>query len=276
MRRRWGTPEEQIKKLEQELCSARYAILGLAPAAYRQVLTSYYHCNDRSESYHWLGSVAEQIIETVEPLPDEKESFFGARAYCPLCGEGTSSAYERGYALPEGLRRHLTGWGKSQICAVMEAAHQLALDHFHDEFSADDEAHRLEQQKRKNERMQSEILIRTGPTSEPELLDETGYFGEPRNKIEWIKAESRLVELGFQMSEEERVRQYVFDAEGYGVYADPRSNKEIEFRVYRKPFPKRMSRTRVRRYSRFVIKDSWKNDIQGKFQARLEKALTEL
>ncbi|MFB9353138.1 hypothetical protein ACFFUA_38080, partial [Streptomyces heliomycini] len=153
--------------------------------------------------------MAEQIIETVEPLPDEKESCFGARAYCPLCGEGTSSAYEKGYALPEGLRRHLTGWGKSHICVVMEAAHQLALDHFHDKFSADEEAQILEPKKRKNERIQSEILIRTGPASEPELLDEIGYFGEPRNKIEWVRAESRLVELGFQISEEERVRQYV-------------------------------------------------------------------
>lgn len=276
MRRRWGTPEEQIKRLEQELCSARYAIVGLAPVAYRQVLTSYYHCSDRSESYHWLDSVVEQIIETVEALPDEKGAFFGARAYCPLCGEGTSSAYERGYALPEGLRRHLTGWGKSQICVVTEAAHQLALDHFHDEFSTAEEAQKLEQQKIKNERMQREILIRTGPTSKPELLGETGYFGEPRKPSDWVKVESRLVELGFQMSEEERVRQYVLDAEEYGVYADPRSNKEIEFRVYRKPFPKYVSRARVRACSRFVIKDSWKNDIQGKFQARLEKALTEL
>ncbi|MFP2770811.1 hypothetical protein [Oceanisphaera sp. KMM 10153] len=276
MRRQWGTPEEQIKKLEQELWSARYAILGLAPAAYQEILRSYYRCNDRSESYHWLDSVAEKIIETVEPLPNDKGSFFGARAYCPLCGEGTSSTYERGYALPEGLRRHLTGWGRSQMCAVTEAAHQLALDHFHDEFSAEEETQRLEQQKRKNARLRNEVLLRTGPLSELELMDETGYFGEPRNKSDWVKAESRLDELGFEMSEDERVRQYVLDAEAYGVYADPRSNKEIVFRVYRKPFPKRVSRTGVRRYSQFVIRDSWKNDISGKFHVRLEKALTEL
>ena len=80
MRHRWGSPQEQIQKLEQELWAARYAILELAPAQYRQLLRSYYRCKKRTESYHWIDSVAEQIIDSANPIQNPQDSYFGPRA----------------------------------------------------------------------------------------------------------------------------------------------------------------------------------------------------
>lgn len=50
-------------------------------------------------------------------------------APCPLCGGGTASPREEGYALPAGLMRHLLGSHNSPQYDVFEAAFELALHH---------------------------------------------------------------------------------------------------------------------------------------------------
>jgi hypothetical protein len=275
MRPRWGDPAAQIKKLEEELWSARVAIIGLAPSKYRDLLKSYYRCEAHKDSYNWLDRVADQIIDTVEPLSKEQGSYLEPRAYCPLCGDGSSSPYDRGFAIPEGLRRHLTGWGRSSQCSVTEAAHQLALDYFHDKFGPAEEAERQAKEKVRAERIRTEVLLRTSPGKEPVLMDDVSYGCEPRDRAEFLWAESRLKELGFERIEEGRVRQYLRESDSFGVFADPRAKGEILFRVYRRPFPKRIQLSRIDRSKYFVIKDSWKNDVSGKFNTRLEQALEE-
>lgn len=221
----------------------------------------------------WLERVADQIIETVEPLSKEHGSYFEPRAYCPLCGDGSSSPYDRGFAIPEGLRRHLTGWGRSSHCSVTGAAHQLALDYFRDKFGPAEEAEREAKEKLRAERIRTEVLLRTGPGNEPVLLDDVGYGREPRDRDNLQWAESRLRELEFQKTEDGRTLQYVLESDGFGVFADPRAKGEILFRVYRKPFPKRIQRNRIDPSRYFAIRDSWKNDIAGKFSQRLQQAL---
>lgn len=269
----WDPLADQIRKLKEELWAARMTIIRLAPMKYRDALESYYRCEVREESYAWLERVSEQIIETVEPLSTEKGAYFEPRAYCPLCGDGSLSPYDRGFALPEGLRRHLTGWGRSNHCSVTEAARRLSLDHFQSKFGPAEEAERQAKEKLRAKRIQSEILLRTSPTHEPVLIDEVGYGREPRphDSLQW--AEQRLAELQFQKTEENRVFQYLRETESYGVFADPRARGEIVFHVYRKPFPKRSQRNKFNPSEYFAIKDSWKNDIAGKFDQRLKKAL---
>jgi hypothetical protein len=43
----------------------------------------------------------------------------GPRAACPLCGSWGYGIGAHGYSLPEGLRRHLEGYGRVQECEVM-------------------------------------------------------------------------------------------------------------------------------------------------------------
>lgn len=275
MRPRWGDPVDQIKKLEKELWSARMAIISLAPSKYRDLLGSYYRCEARTDSHSWFDRVADQIVDTVEPMPKEQGSYLEPRANCPLCGGESSSPYDRGFAIPEGLRRHLTGWGRSSQCSVTEAAHQLALDYFHDKFGPAEEAERQAKEKMRAERIRTEVLLRTGPGKEPVLMDDVGYGCVPRDRVDFLWAESRLKELGFEKIEEGRVRQYLRESDSFGVFADPRAKGEILFRVYRKPFLKRIQRNRIDCSKYFVIKDSWKNDISGKFNTQLEQALEE-
>ncbi len=62
----------------------------------------------------WEKDVTEQVILATEP-----DQF--RRAVCPLCRRGDDFSY------PLGLERHLTGWGRANRCAVMEAAREMAM-----------------------------------------------------------------------------------------------------------------------------------------------------
>lgn len=117
------------------------------------------------------------------------------------------------------------------------------------------------------ERKKTEVLYRTGPNENPQLIDESiGFSATPRNADEPIWAEDRLSGLGFQINFEANVKSYINEQENFVVYTDPRVKGEIEFKVYKKPLPKR-SRKRPIHY--FNLKDSWGNDVRGKYESRL-------
>lgn len=277
MRYPTNEPQKKIEMLEDELWMARYAIVHMAPEEYVEILESYRWYTDRHEFTGWLGRVVDQILEMVQPLSDEQGQRFELRATCPLCGADTSSPYVRGFVLPEGLRRHLTGSAQNQMCAVTRAADKLKMEHYDMRFAQAEKAERAEERRREAERKRTEVLLRTEPDGEPVLMDDVPDFGkEPRNEDEWAKAESRLQELGFNKTEENRVRQYVLEGSGYKVIADPRDKSQIVFNVYRKPIPTRKAQKRSDNWSQFVIKDSWKHDIPGKFNVRLDNAIAGL
>jgi hypothetical protein len=264
---------ERIKKLESELYMTRLKLLSIVPEKFHEIFRSYCSCETRESTYHWYDDAAERIIDLSVPLSPEHGSYWRPRAYCPLCGDGSQSPYDEGFALPEGLRRHLTGWGNSRQCVVTEAAFEIARTHFHEKFSAAEQAERTQHHIKHAERLQTESLLRIGPTQEPELMNEGSFLMPPRDLSEMAAAEARLLQLGFVKSEDGRVVQYYLDTDSHGVYADPRRKTEIQFNVYKKPFPKKIRRDRINRAKYFTLKDSWKNDLKGKFEARLSKAL---
>lgn len=51
------------------------------------------------------------------------------RALCPLCKQGAQGTRDlKGYAVPDGLRRHLLGELNSRQCVVFGAAEAIARD----------------------------------------------------------------------------------------------------------------------------------------------------
>jgi hypothetical protein len=264
--------EAEIRRLQDELSHARYTIISLMPEEIEKILTSYYSCKSRQETYGWADIAATEIIEFAEILSPEEGSYFSERAYCPLCKDGSNSYYERGFSVPEGIRRYLVGYGNTHQCRVFEAAQKLARNHWHDEFSAAEKAEAIEKQKRIIQRKKTEILYKIAPIREPELIDEGIGFGTaPRSDDEMAWAENRLVDLGFQISCEANIKSYIKEQESLIVYADPRAKGEIKFTVYKKP----LSKSNRKRYwnNSFSLKDNWKNDIRGKYESRVAQAI---
>ena len=95
------TPDD-MRQLERELYSARQTIIDLMPPPVRRILTGMYGCETRDGAYRWRDTVIKELIElSTETNPET------SRAHCPLCNGSASSPYVEGFALPEGLRRHL-------------------------------------------------------------------------------------------------------------------------------------------------------------------------
>jgi hypothetical protein len=266
----WGNPyKDAIRRLKAELDEARSTILALMPEETQRLLESYPSCESRQQTYSWQKSVAETIIESAM-LPREQGSYFSDRAYCPLCGCG-------GFTIPEGLRRHLEGWGNMHKCDVMKAALGLAREYWHKQFHAAEQAEEVAKRECLEERKRTETLYRTMPDKDPQLLDE-GYGTRAREQAQLVWAESRLAELGFQTTSEGNVKSYLSERIDFVIYADPRASGQITFRLYKKPLPKkgRTARLRSARISTFYLLDSWKNDIRGKYETRLSSAMATL
>ncbi|KYF63874.1 hypothetical protein BE15_12430 [Sorangium cellulosum] len=104
------------------------------------------------------------------------------------------------------------------------------------------------------------------------LIDESvGYGRAARDPTQLMWAEQRLSALGFQVVAEGRIKSYTQSDKGFVVYADPRAEGEISFRVYWMPQPKKFGR----RYAQFSLKDAWKHDLVTKYKTRLVAALSQ-
>ena len=117
-----------------ELYLAQMAIVRLMPDDIRDLLLDYMSCKTRRETGLWEIRVFETIIDYAEPLEGTSKGSFNDRALCPLCRESGRSFYEEGFALPEGLKRHLTGYGNMRQCVVTKAAFNLAHDSWEGKF----------------------------------------------------------------------------------------------------------------------------------------------
>jgi hypothetical protein len=263
--------EETITRLRDELFQARWVILELMPEGAQKILHSFLDCESRQERANWKDIAADGIIALAKPIQSQGPFQLVDRAYCPLCGGGSSSPYESGFTLDEGLRRHLLGWGNAHRCQIMEAAVLLARDYWHDKFHAADEAEDEQKRAQIAQRKKTETLYRIAPDREPELFDERAYGGVPRDEDSLAWAEGRLIDLSFQTALEGNVKSYTDEREAFTVYADPRMKGEIKFTVYRKSPTKGKTAPRVRtKYLHsFSLKDNWKNDIRGKYESRI-------
>jgi len=72
----------------------------------------------------WFHTVSENIINKYINDPSVIEDYRGRKfVNCPLCRKGASTAYQTGFKLPEGLRRHLTGlYNLDHQCFFMKMA----------------------------------------------------------------------------------------------------------------------------------------------------------
>lgn len=262
---------DQIQKLQEELRKARYATIRLMPDDIEHLLMSYRQVDSREHSRRWEHETIDKLLNKAKPI----NRAFDRRAYCPLCGKSSSAPSADGFTFPEGLKRHLSGFGNTGQCDVTEAAFALARDRWHKLFDEVDQQERNASQIERARRKTTETLYLTAPDLEPELLDsEFAFLRQSRNQDGMAWAESRLRELGFQISQENNIKSYTMERDDRVVYADPRGIGRIEFSVFKKPLPtpRRSRRPRVRSFPRFHLLDSWKYDIRNKFEKRLAEA----
>jgi hypothetical protein len=264
------TPDqEKIKDLETELYLARHAIINLMARQKRDILMSFYRCESRTETYAWKQTIAEKLVGTAEVIS------FGSskRAYCPLCGDGSSSGHEPRYSLPLGLTRHLTGWGRSRECTVVAAALALARDYWNREFSPAERERDAKKTELLATRRASERLFAIGPSKSPYLSDEGLAGGAPRTEEEATWAEQRLSGLGFRTVVVDRVVSYIDEHEQYVVYADPRAKGGINFAAYLRQAPKKAgAKAKLRAIGAYRIPDTWKVNLAEKYQKWVSEA----
>lgn len=112
---------------------ARTTILELMPEAVQEAVKGYVSCKAHDDVRQWERGAIEKILLLAQSKPakemDEYASFTD-RAYCPLCGGSAQTIYGgKGFAFPDGLRRHLEGSYNSHRCSVFEAIQGLCREH---------------------------------------------------------------------------------------------------------------------------------------------------
>lgn len=251
----------RIKRLEESLFFAHQLVLSLIPEKYRSIMESYSSCESIDDTYSWKRRVCDEIISCAETLDVDQGSYFQPRAYCPLCGEGSSSPYDQGFAVPEGLKRHLSGWGGNRGCEVINLTSHYAREYWDRKFKSIVETERMDKALTLERRMKSETIYLVDPNSDPKLLDTEKAFFPSRSgeEIEW--AENRLAELGFVESLASNVKSFTDVKENIIIYADPTVHGKITFIAYKSPFKRRS-----KRLATFEIRDSWKNGLKAKYE----------
>ena len=268
---------EAIRRLEDELFEARHAVLELMAPAVRKVLDSHYHCVTIEDTEWWMEDVCDDLVELADVLPPVPY-YFGKRGNCPLCGDGPDSPYDKGFALPEGLRMHLQGKGKARQCSAMKAAAGLARSYwdreFHPRWSPEREAMQVKLKLRRTK----EVQYMVSPYVVPRLLDEGLYPGQVRSAENLVWAEARLLELGFLSSTKTKVRAYIRETSNAIAYADPRQTGAISFAVLLKPIQEGLRRWEIRRIpvGSFRILDGWRKDLGAKVEAAFAASVKEL
>jgi hypothetical protein len=129
---------EEIKRLREEIAFLRQAVRRLLPEKAADLLSSYHDCGSLDDAIRWEATVAEQVLDLAEARPGrEMGSPLGLveRAYCPLCKGSSQSPYQKGFAFPDGLLKHLRGERSAHECLIMREARMWALDYVQDEFA---------------------------------------------------------------------------------------------------------------------------------------------
>jgi hypothetical protein len=261
-----------IRGLKQDLRGLRHGLVQLLPHGFARLLGSYQDCLSSKESHQWMDHVARSVVARAEPLRHAVSGWDG-QANCPLCGRGANAPYQEGFALPEGLRRHLVGSGDTPQCFFTEAAEHLARDHWREKFADGEQLDGDADQRVFVGSQNKETVYQLDPFDPGHLLDEKSWpSGRCRNAEELGWAESRLQSLGLEKRVSGNVSSWVEDRETCVVYADVRSVGRIHFSVWKKPLPKRPPSNAQRfRICQFYLRDSWKNELRSMYEARLPR-----
>lgn len=260
----FSTNEDKIRYLEDELYSARRFIVSHAPDRYRDILENLASCRTAEQFFGLEPKAVEDIITECNSTLSNDNSW-NKRVLCPLCEDRPPAAYaEQGFTFPEGLRRHLTGYGNVSQCDVVKACCKLVLDRH----SVEPFAESKEKKAKKAERMKTEMLYKIDPDGEGQLLDD--FHGEPRSSADLLWAEERILALGFEIKIEGNTKSYVLEEPDFSILVDPRQIGKIEFRVFSKRMKKK--RLSITDCEVFDLRDDWKLDLGSKFKTRLNKA----
>ena len=259
--------DKRVRELENELQAVRRALVKLMPTEIADLLLSHHSCESQSDFASWRATVIERVCEVA--TPELSQSFFQERAYCPLCRQGSSWGYSNGFTLPEGLRRHLIGFGRTSMCPVTEAAFYLASDYLQPRFAEIQAA----EERVRAERRNSERLYLVDLDSPPKLLDEfpLGYSYKARSPDGLAAAEERLHQLGFETQLQQNVICYKLEHGVHTVLADPRPVGRIDFVVHAPAGP-----DRKREKSQLFLLDSWRKELASMFHRRLKAAVDSL
>ena len=267
--------DEEIRWLKSKLYQAQSAVIELMPDEIERLLYGFYSCESRDKGVAWKEKVVKTLIELASSSAVIETGWGEQRAYCPLCNRGSSSAYQKGFSLPEGLRRHLVGWGENSRCVVMEVVSNLANDHWNEKFSAAEQEAWHAEQDALAKRRKTETLYRTSPDGDAKLLDEGSYSWAPSRTPEQLAwAEARMKFLGFLCVSERNTQSWVDEKDDYVVYADPRLAGKISFEVWLKPLPKRLKASPRFHHRSFQLLDSWKNNLPSKYAERVAQGLS--
>ena len=263
--------DAEKERLKKELQEARRALFDLMPESVQRILHSYRQCKSSHEGRVWRHKIVEDII-CLAKIVSQQTNSSPARGLCIMCGRGPVSAYYDGFSIPEGLRRHLEGYGDTRRCGVFSVLLNDVDDKLHEMFDEEDRAKTDEQKSLKDERMATEILYKKGPESEPTLVDDL-FHSKCKSYEELILAEEKIEKFGFTTAISDRVKSYTRDYGDSVVYADPREKGRITFYVYTTKWDAAKNKNSSRRpYRDFYILDSWKHDIRDKYNARLVEA----
>lgn len=267
--------EVKCRKLEDELYDARRVLLDLMPSEIMAVMEAFTECDSRAEFSEWRKRVIDMVLKKAGEQAPEADLLGEVRVQCPLCGREAFNPSGGGFKMPEGLRRHLIGWGNAEPCRIMHHVRHLALGHLEWRFreqTAHEAAEHAAKAAADKRRRGSEALFQLGPGSVPERLDEDILLwgDKPRDSESLAWAVKRLELLGFSERQEENVRAFVYQAGDWVVYADPREAGKIRFHVYRVAGSKAKKGESVAH--KFYMLDKWKYELVRKFKERLANA----
>lgn len=117
---------KEVERLKNKLNHFHHFILCSLPRELRSLLGDY----DLGGNWDtWSRKVVERVVG-LSLVKTEGMGYSSDRGLCPLCQRGAEHQGLDGYTIPIGLTRHLAGTHGVQQCEVMEAADELAGDHF--------------------------------------------------------------------------------------------------------------------------------------------------
>jgi hypothetical protein len=133
MKYRPTSSEEKIRKLTEDLYTAREIIFTLIPKQAQEALVGCFECRSFEDTARWRRESIERMLLVAEPKSAGEMGEYASitdRAFCPLCGGSADNLLSgNGYAFPDGLRRHLAGSHNMLQCSVFEAIQSLCRSH---------------------------------------------------------------------------------------------------------------------------------------------------
>jgi len=139
--------ERRVEKLEEGLDDARQALLSLLSDELQAIIREYRRCATWDDLHEWERRIVEHVLGEARILGQEESYSPSPRAFCPLCGGGSSAPYQRGFLVPEGLERHLQGLHNARQCLVTKVVFGMALEELRPIFRAANAPYEAERQR---------------------------------------------------------------------------------------------------------------------------------